>query len=100
MDAHWLQPLALCLHVADVLLLHRQSFTITGKGSLMEQLILAREAAERIGVSVATVKAWMRRGSNPLPSVQVGNSGVHRRVVASQITTWLEAEAARNGSVK
>lgn len=61
----------------------------------MDQLITAKEAAERIGVSVATVKSWMRRGTEPLPSIPVGISGTHLRVVASQISPWLEAEASR-----
>lgn len=61
----------------------------------MEHLITAKEAAEQIGVSAATVRSWMRRGTDPLPSVQVGSTGSHRRIVASQITPWLEAEASR-----
>lgn len=63
----------------------------------MEQLISAREAAARIGVSVVTIKAWMRRADNPLPAVQVGASGRHHRIVASQINDWLLAESARTG---
>lgn len=59
------------------------------------QLIYAHEAAERIGVSTTTVKAWMRRRENPLPSVQVGATGRVHKVMADQIDAWLEAEAAR-----
>ena len=61
----------------------------------MQQLISPREAAERIGVSVATVKSWMRRAADPLPAVQVGHSGRFYKVVADQINPWLAAEAAR-----
>jgi excisionase family DNA binding protein len=61
----------------------------------MEQLISAREAAERIGVSTSTVKAWIQRADFPLPSVQVGESGRHYRVVATSISSWLDAEASR-----
>lgn len=65
---------------------------------LMEQLITPREAAERIGVSVATVKAWIYRAADPLPSVVVGQSGKFRRIVASQIDPWLTAEASRTAA--
>lgn len=66
----------------------------------MQQLITAHQAAEIIGVSVHTIKAWMRRADYPLPSVQVGSTGSHLRVVASQINLWLEAEAARTEGTK
>lgn len=59
------------------------------------KLISPKEAAEQIGVSVATVKVWMRRADNPLPSVAVGTSGTHYRVVADAITDWLSDEASR-----
>lgn len=61
----------------------------------MQQLISPREAAERIGVSVATVKTWLRRSADPLPSVVVGESGRFRKVIADQIDPWLVAEASR-----
>lgn len=61
----------------------------------MEQLISPREAADRIGVSVSTVKAWMRRSQDPLPSVQVGTSGKFRKVLAAEIPSWLTSEASR-----
>lgn len=61
----------------------------------MQQLISPREAAERIGVSVATVKAWLRRSTDPLPSIVVGESGRFRKVIADQIDPWLVAEASR-----
>ena len=60
-----------------------------------QQLISAAQAAERIGVSVATVKAWMRRAYDPLPAVQVGVSGRFHKVLADQIDAWLVAEASR-----
>lgn len=60
-----------------------------------KKLLTPREAAERIGVSVTTVKEWMRRAADPLPSMQVGHSGRVHRVVADQIDPWLVAEAAR-----
>jgi excisionase family DNA binding protein len=61
----------------------------------LEHLISAREAAELIGVSLPTVKAWVFRKENPLPSIQVGESGKHRRIVRDSIAPWLEAEATR-----
>jgi transposase len=61
----------------------------------MQALLSPQQAAEQIGVSVATVKTWMRRASEPLPSVQVGNSGKFRKVVAAEVPAWLAAEAAR-----
>ena len=62
---------------------------------MTKELISPREAAERIGVSMATVKAWMRRADHPLPSVQVGASGKFHKVVSDQIDAWLVAEASR-----
>ena len=61
----------------------------------MEKLISPRDAADLIGVSLATVKAWIHRAENPLPAVPVGASGRHFRVVADSIPSWLEAEAQR-----
>lgn len=58
-----------------------------------QQLISIREAAERIGVSHNLVREWIARSERPLPSVHVGASGKHRRVVVSLIESWLEAEA-------
>ena len=78
----------------------RQLVHHQGRGTLMEQLISAKEAAARVGVSVATIKAWMRRAENPLPSIQVGTSGSHRRIVAGQIDPWLTAEASRTAAIK
>lgn len=59
------------------------------------KLISPKQAAEQIGVSVATVKVWIRRAENPLPAVAVGTSGTHYRVVADAITDWLADEASR-----
>lgn len=70
------------------------------KGEPMEQLISPREAADQIGVSVATIKAWMRRASDPLPSVVVGQSGKFRRIIKDQIAPWLTAEASRSAAIK
>ena len=60
-----------------------------------KKLLTPGEAAERIGVSVTTIKEWMRRAADPLPSMQVGNSGRVHRIVADEIDAWLSAEAAR-----
>lgn len=60
-----------------------------------KKLLTPREAAERIGVSVTTVKEWMRRAADPLPSMQVGHSGRVHRIVTDEIDAWLLAEAAR-----
>lgn len=60
-------------------------------------LLLPREAAEILGVSVATVKSWMKRKNHPLPSVVVGQSGRNLKVIAAQIEPWLDAEAQRKG---
>lgn len=61
----------------------------------MEKLITPRQAADVVGVSLATIKTWIRRADNPLPAIQVGASGTHYRVVADSISPWLEAEASR-----
>lgn len=61
----------------------------------MKQLLSADEAANQIGVSRSTIKAWMRRAEHPLPSIQVGETGRVRKIVASEIDGWLTAEAAR-----
>ena len=67
----------------------------------MQQLISPREAAERIGVSVATVKAWIHRQNDPLPAVPVGASGKFHKVIADQIDAWLIAEASRkSGAIR
>lgn len=64
-------------------------------------LISPREASERIGVSVATVKTWIHRSENPLPSVAVGASGKFYKIVADQIDSWLLEEASRkHGTVR
>lgn len=62
------------------------------------ELLSPREAAQAMGVSVATVKAWIRRNDNPLPAVQVGSSGRFYKVIAEQINPWLIAEASRQAS--
>ena len=62
------------------------------------ELLSPREAAEAMGVSIATVKTWIRRADNPLPAVQVGSSGRFYKVVAEQINPWLIAEASRQAS--
>lgn len=64
----------------------------------MKPLLTPKETGERLGVSVATVKAWMRREAHPLPSIQVGQSGRIHRVVADQIDPWLAAEASRKAT--
>lgn len=64
----------------------------------MEALISPAEAAKRIGVSHRMVRTWIHRANEPLPSVVVGDSGNHRRVIASQIDAWLIAEAARKAN--
>lgn len=61
-------------------------------------LLTPKEAAEQLGVSVPTVKAWMNRKHNPLPSVEVGTSGRHRRVLADKVAAWLELEATKAAS--
>lgn len=59
------------------------------------RLLTPKQAAEQLGVSADTVRAWISRTDNPLPTVVVGSSGTHRRIVADQIGPWLEAEATR-----
>lgn len=65
----------------------------------MQQLISPKEAAERIGVSVNTVKTWIHRQDAPLPAISVGKSGTHMRVVANQIDAWLADEASRKAGI-
>jgi len=59
------------------------------------QLLSPRDAAEFIGANLGQVYVWMRRADDPLPSVPVGNSGKHRKVIAEQIQPWLDREAQR-----
>ena len=59
------------------------------------QLLTPKEAAEMIGVSLTTIKTWMSRPQEPLPSVQVGDSGKHRRIVGELVQPWLSSEAQR-----
>ena len=63
-------------------------------------LLTPRQVADELGVSLTTVKSWMRRQADPLPSVVVGATGTHRRILSDLLHPWLEAEAARNGSMK
>ena len=62
----------------------------------MPQLLSPQDAAEFISASLAQVYVWMRRADDPLPSVPVGKSGKHRRVIAEQIQPWLDREARRD----
>lgn len=64
----------------------------------MQALLTPAEAAKHMGVSVHQVKAWQRRASNPLPSIQVGNSGKFLKVVAAEMDGWLASEASRKAS--
>ena len=64
----------------------------------MQQLISAREAALRIGVSTDTIKKWMHRSEHPLPNITIGATGKQHRVLAAEIETWLAAEAARKAA--
>jgi hypothetical protein len=67
----------------------------------MKQLLSPREAGEQIGVSLTTIKAWMRRAENPLPNITVGATGRVHKIIASEIDGWLSAEATRKpGSAK
>ena len=66
----------------------------------MRQLLTPRQAAKEIGSNLEQVYVWMRRLDDPLPSVSVGASGRHRRVVAEQIGPWLAREAERDRSAK
>lgn len=62
------------------------------------KLLTPKEAADQIGVSLTTVKTWINRTDEPLPSIIVGDTGTHRRIVAEMINPWLELEAARKAS--
>lgn len=59
------------------------------------KLLTPKEAAEQIGVSLNTIKTWISRADEPLPSIIVGDTGSHRRIVAELVTPWLENEAQR-----
>lgn len=61
----------------------------------MPYLISPKAAADQIGVGVHVVKAWTRRADDPLPSVVVGDSGKHRKIIADLIDEWLERQATR-----
>lgn len=62
------------------------------------KLITPKEAAAQIGVSLTTIKTWINRANDPLPSVAVGETGSHRRVVAELIQPWLEQQAQGKAS--
>lgn len=62
------------------------------------KLLTPKETAELIGVSVTTIKVWIHRADDPLPSVTIGDSGTHRRVVAELIQPWLEQQAQGKAS--
>lgn len=65
----------------------------------MQALISPAQAAQRIGVSHATIRGWMRRAVNPLPSVIVGSSGRNRKVIVAEIDAWLANEATSKSVV-
>jgi excisionase family DNA binding protein len=62
------------------------------------KLLTPKEAAEQIGVSLSTVKAWISREDEPMPSIIVGDTGSHRRIVADLVQPWLENEVQRQAS--
>lgn len=62
----------------------------------MTKLVSPPEAARILGVHPEQVREWMRRADDPLPSVPVGSTGKHRRVVADSIPDWLARESARD----
>lgn len=64
----------------------------------LKPLLTPKEAADHLGVSVTTVKEWMRRADAPLPSIQVGKSGRVHRVLGDQVDLWLNAEASRKAA--
>lgn len=64
----------------------------------MELLVTPNEAARMMGVSHQSVRAWIKRIHDPLPSIVVGSSGRNRKVIVSEIAPWLAAEAARKAN--
>ena len=62
----------------------------------MAKLVSPPEAARLIGVHPEQVREWMRREDDPLPSVPVGSTSKHRRVIADTIPDWLAREADRD----
>jgi hypothetical protein len=62
----------------------------------MTELVSAAEAAEIIGVGVARVKEYMRRGVDPLPTMLVVAGGKKRLVVRAEIQPWVRRQAERD----
>jgi excisionase family DNA binding protein len=63
---------------------------------MTDRLLTAREVAERLGVSPATVLRWVRRGE--LPAIRLPSGAIRFR--ESELEAWLEQRATlRRGSV-
>lgn len=56
----------------------------------MGKLLKVAEAAELIGVSQRQIRAWLKVGIDPIPSVAVGDSGRVRLVIEDEVEEWLK----------
>ena len=65
----------------------------------MDKMTLTRsEAAKAIQVSLPVLDAYLRRATNPLPSIRLSAVGKRGKVLipADGLSRWIEEEAARN----
>lgn len=53
----------------------------------MEQLLIARELAARLGFAAGTIVDWVERDEDPLPAFKVGG---RLRFRESEVLEWLE----------
>ncbi len=64
------------------------------------KLLSIPDAAKALGVDHGTVREWVKRTVDPLPSVVVGRGDgkhVRRKVVMSEVDEWLVRQAGKEG---
>ncbi len=62
----------------------------------MGKLLKVSEAADLIGVSQRQIRAWLKVGADPIPSVSVGDTGRVRLVIEDEIEDWLKRRAEKD----
>lgn len=65
----------------------------------MGKLLKVAEAAELIGVSQRQIRAWLKVGVDPIPSVAVGDSGRVRLVIEDEVEEWLRRRSEKGVGV-
>ena len=67
------------------------------------KLMTIPKAAQVIGEDVETVRAWVVRAVDPLPSVVTSGAEsqrMHRKVVMAEVDEWLRRQSQREGALR